>query len=77
MLMTYSTHKMVDIYKQPAVTVLQFEILASYMEEDTFKLAGGHIPKGIYQNPYCSHDFKKNFARWGSMLTATAYLYAL
>ena len=30
-----------------AVTVLQFEILASYMQEDIFKLAGGNILKSI------------------------------
>ena len=45
------------------------------MEEDIFKLAGGNIPKGIYQNPYCSNDIKKNFARPGSM--PKVYLYAL
>ena len=56
------------------------------MEEVIFKLAGGNIPKGIYQNmhssfdidistTYCSNDITKNFARWGSMLKA--YLYAL
>ena len=35
--------------QQAAETVLQFEILASYMEEDIFKPVGGNILKGIYQ----------------------------
>ena len=56
MLMTYSTHNVVDMSQQVVVTVLQLEILASYMEEDIFKLAGGKIPKGIYQNMHCSFD---------------------
>ena len=46
--MTYSTHNVVDMSQQAAVTVLKFEILVSYMEEDTFKLAQGNIPKGIW-----------------------------
>ena len=29
------------------------------MEEVIFKLAGGNIPKGIYQNMHCSFDIKK------------------
>ena len=48
--MTYSTHNVVEMSQQVVVTVLQFEILASYIEEDIFKLGGGIIPKGIYQN---------------------------
>ena len=45
------------------------------MEEDIFKLAGGNIPKGIYQNIVISifktFDIKKNFARGGVCLTHT------
>ena len=33
--------------QQVVVTVLQFEILASYIEEDIFNLAGGIILKGL------------------------------
>ena len=54
--MTYSTHNVVDMSQQAAVTVVHFEIVASYMEEVIFKLAGGNIPKGIYQNRHISFD---------------------
>ena len=31
------------------------------MEEVIFKLAGGNIPKGIYQNVHCKFHIKKTF----------------
>ena len=48
--MTYSTHDVGDMSQQAVVTVSRFDILASYIEIDIFKLAGRNIPKGIYQN---------------------------
>ena len=42
--------------QQAALTVLQYKILVSYTEEDIFKLAGGHVPKAIYQNIHFSFD---------------------
>ena len=45
--MTYSTQNVVDMSQQ---------VVASYIEEDIFKLAGGIIPKGIYQNIPLSFD---------------------
>ena len=60
--MTYSTYNVLDMSQQVVVTVLQFEILASYIEEDIFKLAGGIIPKGIYQNFSWSFDIQKKYS---------------
>ena len=48
--MTYSTYYVLDMSQQDVVTVLLIEILASYTEEDIFKLAEGIFLKGIYQN---------------------------
>ena len=54
--MIYSTNNVVDMSQQVVVTVLPFEILASYIEEYIFKLTGGIIPKGIYQNMHGIFD---------------------
>ena len=41
-----------DMSRQAALTVLQYEILAPYIEEDI----GGNFLKGIYQKVHCSFD---------------------
>ena len=38
--MTYSTPDVMDMSRQAALTVLQYEILASYMEDDLIKFLG-------------------------------------
>ena len=38
--MTHSTLNVVDMSQPVVVTLFQFEILAPYIEEDIFKLAG-------------------------------------
>ena len=60
--MTYSTHNVVDMSQKAAVTVVQFEIVGSYMEEDILKLAGGNILKFIYQNMHFSFEIYKKYS---------------